>query len=56
MALNQESITNPQLGHIYPGDYFDGIPFDEYIGKDQPLPEGKKIMIFALSALSPVIC
>ena len=43
MALNQESITNPQLGHIYPGDYFDGIPFDEYIRKDQPLPEGKKI-------------
>lgn len=30
----------PQLGNIYPGDYYEALPFDEYIDRQQPLPKG----------------
>ena len=39
----EEKISYPQLGHTYPGDYLENIPYADYIRKDQPLPEGKKI-------------
>lgn len=38
-----EKISYPDLGHIYPGDYLENIPYADYIRKDQPLPEGEKI-------------
>lgn len=40
---NQEVISYPWLGNIYPGDYLESIPFDQYIRNDQPLPEHKPI-------------
>ena len=41
--LLKEAISYPNLGNIYPGDYFPSIPYDEYISKNQPLPAGKKV-------------
>ncbi len=38
-----ETISYPDLGHIYPGDYLENIPYDAYIDKDQPLPDGKPV-------------
>ena len=35
-----EIISYPALGHIYPGDYLESIPYDEYISRDRSLPEG----------------
>jgi len=35
--------TYPQFGHVYEGDYYPHIPYEEYIDKNQPLPEGEKI-------------
>lgn len=40
---SEEKISYPELGHIYPGDYLEGIPYDEYTSRDQPLPEGKRV-------------
>ena len=39
--LQPETITYPELGNIYPGDYYESIPWGEYIHPDQPWPEGK---------------
>ena len=33
----------PQLGSIYPGDYYSEIPYDEYIRKNAELPAGEKV-------------
>lgn len=35
--------TYPELGNIYPGDYYEALPYDEFIDKNQKLPEGKKV-------------
>ena len=43
MKRASETVSYPQLGHIYEGDYYRDIPFDSYIRKDQPLPEGRPI-------------
>ncbi|MBQ6960294.1 MAG: hypothetical protein IJP78_04875 [Clostridia bacterium] len=39
----EERISYPELGHIYPGDYLESIPFHAYIDKEQPLPEGRQV-------------
>lgn len=39
----KEIVSYPWLGKVYPGDYFDSLPYDAYIRRDQPLPEGKKV-------------
>lgn len=33
----------PQLGHVYPGDYYEALPFDDYIDRAQPLPSGENV-------------
>ncbi|MDD2214546.1 MAG: glycosyl hydrolase family 28 protein, partial [Oscillospiraceae bacterium] len=33
----------PDLGNIYPGDYYPDIPWQDYIRPDQPLPQGKAV-------------
>ncbi len=38
-----DTPTYPQLGHVYPGDYYEALPYDEFINKNQPLPEGKNV-------------
>ena len=30
----------PELGNVYPGDYYEALPFDDYIDVNQPLPQG----------------
>ena len=35
--------TYPQLGHIYPGDYYEELPFSDYINTNQKIPSEKKI-------------
>ena len=42
--------TYPELGNIYPGDYYEALPYDEFIDKNQKLPEGKRFSIFAILA------
>ena len=37
----EEIPSYPHLGHIYPGDYLENIPYVAYIDGSQPLPEGK---------------
>lgn len=38
-----DTPTYPELGNIYPGDYYEALPYDEFIDKNQKLPEGKKV-------------
>ena len=35
--------TYPELGNIYPGDYYEALPYDEFIDKNKKLPEGKRV-------------
>lgn len=35
--------TYPEFGRIYPGDYYEQLPFDRYIHKEQTLPEGMPV-------------
>lgn len=42
--------TYPELGNIYPGDYYEALPYDEFIDKNKKLPEGKRVSIFAILA------
>ena len=42
--------TYPELGNIYPGDYYEALPYDEFIDKNKKLPEGKGFSIFAILA------
>ena len=35
--------TYPQFGHVYPGDYYEKLPFSDYIDPNQKIPSGKKI-------------
>ena len=39
----QEIISNPGLGHIYPGDYYPDLPMEEYLRFDQPIPAGQPV-------------
>ena len=43
LMRTEEKISYPELGHIYPGDYLESIPYHEYINGNQPLPEGKQV-------------
>lgn len=38
--LQPEAVSYPGLGKIYPGDYYENIPYPEYISAAQKLPEG----------------
>lgn len=42
ITFDQEKPTYPDLGNIYPGDYYEALPFEEYIDKSQPIPSGKE--------------
>ncbi|MCD8338042.1 MAG: glycosyl hydrolase family 28 protein [Lachnospiraceae bacterium] len=35
--------TYPQLGKIYPGDYYENIPYQDYIDQNQTLPSGESV-------------
>ena len=39
----KEIISWPELGNIYPGDYFPEIPWKEYLRSDQPVPAGRPV-------------
>lgn len=43
MPAIYDTPTYPQLGHIYPGDYYAALPFDAYISRNQPLPSGANV-------------
>ena len=51
MEKRYDRPTYPELGHIYPGDYYEAIPWDEYIDPKQPLPEGSVFDIRDYGAL-----
>ena len=34
--------TYPELGNIYPGDYYEALPYDEFIDKNQEASRRKK--------------
>ena len=38
-----DTPSYPELGHIYPGDYYKDLPFEAYIDKAQPLPTGDRV-------------
>lgn len=40
MQVEYDKPTYPGFGKIYPGDYYEELPFDQYIDKNQVLPEG----------------
>lgn len=48
MYNTYDTPTYPELGNIYPGDYYEALPYDEFIDKNQKLPEGKRFSIFAI--------
>ena len=49
MQNTYDTPTYPELGNIYPGDYYEALPYDEFIDKNQKLPEGKKkVLIFVI--------
>ena len=39
----EETISYPELGRIYEGDYYPDLPFGEYICSDQQLPAGQPV-------------
>ena len=39
----KEIISWPELGNIYPGDYFPEIPWKEYLRSDQPVPASRPV-------------
>ncbi|MGN1368509.1 MAG: glycoside hydrolase family 28 protein [Aristaeellaceae bacterium] len=43
MSAIYDVPTYPELGHIYPGDYYDALPFGDYINREQPLPAGENV-------------
>lgn len=43
MQKRYDAPSYPQLGHIYPGDYYEALPFHEYIDPHQPLPTGDRV-------------
>lgn len=36
-TFEQEVLTYPNLGNIYPGDYYEELPFEQYICKNQDI-------------------
>ena len=34
-----ETPTYPELGNVYKGDYYEGLPFEKYIDFKQPIPQ-----------------
>ena len=43
MSVEYDVPAYPDLGNIYPGDYYAALPFEEYIDKNQPLPSGETV-------------
>ena len=41
--LTKEKISYPELGHIYPGDYYEAVPFARYIDPAQAVPAGERV-------------
>lgn len=38
-----DTPTYPELGHIYPGDYYEALPYEQYIDPAQPIPQGDHV-------------
>lgn len=43
MSVIYDTPTYPQFGHIYPGDYYEALPFDDYINRSHPIPTGENV-------------
>ena len=40
--MRKETISYPDLGHVYPGDYYASIPYEDYL-VPQGIPQGKDV-------------
>lgn len=45
-----DTPTYPELGNIYPGDYYEALPYDEFIDKIRSFQKEKRFSIFAILA------
>lgn len=54
VTFEPEEPTYPGLGRIYPGDYYEELPFEEYIDKKQKLPEGERVFDIRRFGASPI--
>ena len=45
--------TYPELGNIYPGDYYEALPYDEFIDKIRSFQKEKGFSIFAIFGARP---
>ncbi len=43
MKKTYDVPSYPQLGKVYPGDYYEDLPFDAYVDRAQALPEGEHV-------------
>ena len=50
MYNTYDTPTYPELGNIYPGDYYEALPYDEFIDKNQNFQKEKRFSIFAILA------
>ncbi len=49
MYNTYDTPTYPELGNIYPGDYYEALPYDEFIiDKNQSFQKEKRFSIFAI--------
>lgn len=48
MQNTYDTPTYPELGNIYPGDYYEALPYDEFIDKNQNFQKEKKFLIFVI--------
>ncbi|NJP40611.1 hypothetical protein HCH52_06045 [Oscillospiraceae bacterium HV4-5-C5C] len=42
-SISYDQPTYPDLGRIYPGDYYPDLPVDDYICRTNPLPQGPAV-------------
>ena len=54
ITFEPEEPTYPELGRIYPGDYYEELPFDNYINHRQSLPEGERVFDIRRFGASPI--
>lgn len=43
MERRSDVPSYPELGKVYPGDYAASLPFEQYIDKAQPIPQGENV-------------
>ncbi len=43
MRVEYDIPTYSGLGNVYPGDYYEALPFEQYINKDQLVPRGERV-------------